>query len=107
MGKVMAGIGSIIDDAHRYESSGLFNYFKGDRKISILAMSNNINATRFSMDEMFDNMGGGRSQLLSFGGRQSGFGGSSGLTRTNMAGFNYSRSEEHTSELQSRPHLVC
>src|SRR5690606_28896747 len=39
---------------------------------------------------MFDNMGGGRSQLLSFGGRQSGFGGSSGLTRTNMAGFNYS-----------------
>lgn len=90
MGKVMAGIGSIIDDAHRYESSGLFNYFKGDRKISILAMSNNINATRFSMDEMFDNMGGGRSQLLSFGGRQSGFGGSSGLTRTNMAGFNYS-----------------
>lgn len=90
MGKIMAGIGSIIDGTNRYESSGLFNYFKGDRKISVLAMSNNINATRFSMDEMFDNMGGGRSQLLSFGGRQSGFGGSSGLTRTNMAGFNYS-----------------
>src|SRR5690606_35480228 len=85
MGKIMAGIGSIIDGTNRYESSGLFNYFKGDRKISVLAMSNNINATRFSMDEMFDNMGVGRSQLLSFGGRQSGFVGSSGLTRTIMS----------------------
>lgn len=90
MGKVMAGIGSIMDNSNRYESSGLLNYFQGNRKISILAMSNNINSTGFSMDEIFDNMGGGRSQMYSFGGRMGGFGSSSGLTRTNMAGFNYS-----------------
>ena len=93
MGKLMAGIGSVIDDANRYESSGLFNYFKGDRKISLLAMSNNINATSFSMDEIFDNMGGGRSQLLTFGGRSGGPGGfkrNTGITRTNMGGVNYS-----------------
>lgn len=90
MGKVMAGIGSIMDNSNRYESSGLLNYFQGNRKISILAMSNNINSTGFSMDEIFDNMDGGRSQMYSFGGRMGGFGSSSGLTRTNMAGFNYS-----------------
>lgn len=88
MGKVMAGIGSVIDNANRYEASGLFNYFQGDRKISVLGMSNNINSTSFSMDELFDNMGGGRSQYFSFGGRS--FGGNSGLTRTNMGGVNYS-----------------
>ena len=91
MGKITAGIGSIIDGSNRYESSGLINYFKGDRRISVLAMSNNINSTSFSMDDVFDNMGGGRSQFLGFGGRSGGRqGSSSGLTRTNMAGFNYS-----------------
>lgn len=93
MAKLSAGIGSIIDDANRYESSGLINYFKGNRKISVLASSNNINSEGFSMDELFDNMGGGRSQMFSFGGRSGGsggFGSSTGLTRTNMAGLNYS-----------------
>lgn len=93
MAKLMAGIGSIVDGSNRYESSGLLNYFQGDRKISILASSNNINSTGFSMDEIFDNMGGGRSQMFSFGGRSGGpggFGSSTGITRTNMVGLNYS-----------------
>lgn len=93
MAKLMAGIGSMVDDKNRYESSGLLNYFKGERKISILASSNNINSTGFSMDEIFDNMGGGRSQMFSFGGRSGGpggFGSSTGITRTNMIGANYS-----------------
>ena len=88
-GKVMAGYGS----DERYESSGLINYFKGNRKISVLASSNNINATGFSMDGVFDNMGGGRSQFNSFGGRSSGglgTGSGTGITRTNMFGANYS-----------------
>lgn len=92
MAKLSAGIGSIVADANRYESSGLLNYFQGDRKISILASSNNINSEGFSMDELFDNMGGGRSQMFSFGGRSGGPGGfqsSSGITRTNMIGVNY------------------
>ncbi len=91
--KINAGIGSIVDNANRYESSGLLNYFQGNRKISVLASSNNINSEGFSMDELFDNMGGGRSQMFSFGGRSGGFGGfgsSTGITRTNMIGLNYS-----------------
>ncbi|WP_177762312.1 outer membrane beta-barrel protein [Flavobacterium sp. I3-2] len=88
-GKVMAGYGT----DERYETSGLVNYFKGNRKISVLASSNNINSSGFSMDGVFDNMGGGRSQFNSFGGRSSGGLGSgtgSGITRTNMLGVNYS-----------------
>jgi hypothetical protein len=51
-GKIMGGYGS----QERYESSLLLNYFKGERKISVLASSNNINSIGFSMDEIFDNM---------------------------------------------------
>lgn len=93
MAKLNAGIGSIVDNANRYESSGLLNYFQGNRKISVLASSNNINSEGFSMDELFDNMGGGRSQLFSFGGRSGGpggFGSNTGIIRTNMVGVNYS-----------------
>ena len=89
MGKIMGGLGT----DERYEASGLFNYFQGDRKISVLAQSNNINSTGFSMDEIFDNMGGGRSQAFSFGGRSGGpggFGSTTGITQSNMAGLNYS-----------------
>lgn len=90
-GKFMGGYGT----NERYESSGLLNYFKDKRKVSILASSNNINATGFSMDEVFDNMGGGRalyssansnlgvSRLL-FGG-----GDDTGITRSNLIGINY------------------
>lgn len=91
-GKVMAGTGS----DKRYESSGLANYFKNKTKISVLASSNNINSTGFSMDEIFDNMGGGRSRSMwvngdgsfAINGRR--FGGNTGITRSNMVGINYS-----------------
>ncbi|MFM2229860.1 MAG: hypothetical protein RL607_1118 [Bacteroidota bacterium] len=90
-GKVMAGGGS----DKRYESSTLINYFNDKRKISVLASSNNINATGFSMDEIFDNMGGGRNTSIwmsdnggfSINGRR--FGGNNGITHSNLAGVNY------------------
>ncbi len=82
-GKFMGGYGS----DKRYEGSVLANYFKGKQKISVLASSNNINASGFSMDEVFDNMGGGRGRSGSFG--SSGSGGS-GITQSNMVGLNYS-----------------
>ena len=91
-GKVIAGTGS----DKRYESSGLANYFKNKTKISVLASSNNINSTGFSMDEIFDNMGGGRSRSMwingdgSFGINGRRFGGNTGITRSNMIGINYS-----------------
>lgn len=90
-GKAMLGMGS--DD--RYESSLLFNTFKGDRKLSVLGSSNNINSIGFSMDEIFDNMGGGRNQSIwtsddgSFSINGQRFGGSSGITQSHMLGLNY------------------
>lgn len=90
-GKVNAGYGT--DD--RYESSMLFNYFKDTQKISILGSSNNVNSIGFSMDEIFDNMGGGRNSSIwvndngSFGINGMQFGGSTGITQSNMMGVNF------------------
>ncbi len=89
-GKFTAGVGT--DD--RYESSGLINYFKDDQKFSFLGSSNNINSVGFSMDEIFDSMGGGRNMYSSsdgsfnIDGQQ--FGGGNGITKSNMIGVNYS-----------------
>ena len=95
-GKVMGGYGT--DD--RYEASFIFNYFKGNRRVSILSSSNNINSPGFSMNELFDGMMGGRGgynfsgygsigSSFSFNGVQ--FGGTgSGITKSNVAGVNYS-----------------
>ncbi|MXN91091.1 outer membrane beta-barrel protein [Flavobacterium sp. Sd200] len=90
-GRAMAGYGS----SERYESSALVNYFKGARKISLLASSNNINSTGFSMNEIFDNMGGGRNMNVwtsddggfNINGMQ--FGGGKGITLSNIIGLNY------------------
>ncbi|MFP9114053.1 carboxypeptidase-like regulatory domain-containing protein [Flavobacterium sp. RHBU_3] len=78
----------------RYEHSMLANYFKGQRKISVLASTNNINSTGFSMDEIFDNMSGGRSMSAwsngsSFNINGMQFGGGNGITRTDIMGANY------------------
>jgi len=80
-GKFMGGYGT--DD--RYESSFIVNFFKNNRKISLLGSSNNINAPGFSMDEVFDNMGGGRNNPGAVNRGQA-----SGITTSNLFGFNYS-----------------
>lgn len=91
-GKATAGYGS----DERYESSMMLNSFKGEQKISILASSNNINSVGFSMDEIFDNMGGGgRSRSVyysddgSFGINGMRFGGNTGITQSHLGGLNY------------------
>lgn len=90
-GRVTGGYGS----DNRYESSLLLNYFKDKRKISFLGSSNNINSTGFSMNEIFDNMRGGRNQSIyisddgSFGINGMNFGGGRGITRSHMLGVNY------------------
>ncbi|RAR47585.1 TonB-dependent receptor [Flavobacterium lacus] len=90
-GKIMGGYGS----DERYESSLLLNWFKGEQKISVLASANNINSVGFSMNEIFDNMGGGRNMSVyssddgSFGINGMNFGGSNGLTTSNLVGVNY------------------
>lgn len=93
--KAMAGYGT----DERYESSLMLNYFKGDARLSILGSSNNINSVGFSMNDIFDNMSGGRNRSVymsdngSFGINGINFGGSgSGITRSDIGGINYSDS---------------
>ncbi|HEU4497471.1 MAG TPA: TonB-dependent receptor, partial [Flavobacterium sp.] len=90
-GKFTGGYGT----DSRYEASGLLNYFKDKQKISFLGSSNNINATGFSMDEIFDAMGGGRNRSVqtrsdgTFNINGMEFGGGSGITQSSMAGLNF------------------
>lgn len=83
-GKFMGGYGT----DKRYETSGIASYFKGKRQITAILSSNNINASGFSMDDVFDNMGGGRNNGMRVGGLSSG-GNSAGITRSSSAGLNY------------------
>lgn len=83
-GKALVGYGS----DERYESSGIINYFKNKTKVSVLASANNINSVGFSMDEVFDNMGGGRNGSRVFNGQNSGS--KFGITESNLVGVNYS-----------------
>ena len=92
-GKALAGYGS----DERYESSGIINYFKNKTKVSVLASANNINSVGFSMDEVFDNMGGGRNGSRmwvngdgSYWYNGQNFGSSTGITESNLVGVNYS-----------------
>ncbi|MCW4469539.1 TonB-dependent receptor [Flavobacterium sp. MFBS3-15] len=80
-GRVTGGYGS----DGRYEVSGLLNYFKDKRKISVLGSSNNINSSGFSMDEIFGSVGRGAGprSLVSGGGN------APGITISNTAGVNY------------------
>jgi hypothetical protein len=92
--KVLGGYGT----DERYESSMMLNYFKGNQRISILGSSNNINSTGFSMNEIFDNMGGGRNNSYwansdgAFGMNGMRFGGGSGITQSHLGGISYSDS---------------
>jgi len=90
-GKVLGGYGS----DERYESSLMMNFFKNKQKISVLASANNINSTGFAMDEVFDNMGGGRNAK---GGSQGASSGGKGITQSTMAGINYS--DDWTKDLE-------
>lgn len=90
-GRFMGGYGS----DERYESSALMNYFNGSKRISLLASSNNINSSGFSMDDIFGSMAGGRNMPLyasengNFYINGMSFGGS-GITRSNIFGLTYS-----------------
>lgn len=99
-GKVYAGYG--YED--KYQSGGNINYFDGDRRLSIIGMSNNINIQNFSSEDLVGLTG--NSDRGGFGGR--GFGGgrggpnwgganqdftvpsSGGIAQTHAIGLNYS-----------------
>lgn len=95
-GKVYAGYGT--DD--KYITGGNLNIFNGDRRISILGLSNNINQQNFSTEDILGATGG--SQGRGGGGRGSGapgggnaannflVGQQGGIAKTHALGFNYS-----------------
>lgn len=72
-GKVYAGYGH----KEKYQAGGNINFFDGNRRISILGMSNNINIQNFSTDDILGAMGGGNSGRGGGGGR-GGMGGGGG-----------------------------
>ncbi len=101
-GKLVAGIGL----AGKYQLAGNLNIFNGDRRISILAQTNNVNIQNFAIDDIMGvagsegrRRGGGRMSgggPGSFDGRGSGGGPGNflvpqqgGLTTTHAAGVNY------------------
>lgn len=81
-GKFLAGVGT----DGRYESSFIVNVFNKKQKISVLGSSNNINSSGFTMDDVFDGMGGGRNNRSGNKSTVSG----KGITQTNLLGLNYS-----------------
>ncbi len=95
-GKFYAGYGT----NDRYQSGGNFNLFSGNRRITILALSNNINQQNFAMQDLFGGGataprmpmgGGGRGGRGEGGGDMSNFmvGQQTGISQTNSVGLNY------------------
>ncbi|MCC6582918.1 MAG: TonB-dependent receptor [Chitinophagales bacterium] len=102
-GKFYAGYGG---PDNRYNVGLNFNSFKGDRRFSILAMSNNINQQNFNIQDLVGatgsgNSGGGQGSGSRGGGGQGGRGGNNtlgnflvgqqnGIATTTALGLNYS-----------------
>ncbi|MGL4412378.1 MAG: outer membrane beta-barrel protein [Bacteroidales bacterium] len=95
-GKLSAGYGT----EGRYQAGANVNIFNGDRRISILGMSNNVNQQNFSQEDLAGVMSAQGGQRRGPGGGPGGpRGGGSGqnfmigqlqgVTNTNAIGFNY------------------
>jgi hypothetical protein len=68
-GKLYGGYGSSTDAFDsRFTAGGNVNFFSGDRRISLIGMSNNINQQNFSIQDILGLMGGGGNQTRAFGG---------------------------------------
>lgn len=97
-GKIYAGYGT--DD--RYNAGGNVNIFKGDSRISIIGMSNNVNQQNFSNEDILGVLGNGGGRGGMRGGPGGGHGGrgggasnfmvgqQNGITKTSAFGINYS-----------------
>lgn len=98
-GKLYTGYGT----DERYTAGGNMNFFNGDRRITLLGMSNNINQQNFSSEDVLGLSGGGGRGGGGAGGRgggRGGFGGggannfmvgqTGGISTTNSFGVNYS-----------------
>ncbi|WP_221393163.1 outer membrane beta-barrel protein [Dyadobacter sp. NIV53] len=87
-GKVFAGIG--LDG--RYQAGGNVSFFKGDQRISVIGLSNNINMQNFSSQDLLGVSGSSGGNARGGGGGASNnflVGNQSGITGTNSFGLNY------------------
>lgn len=107
-GKLYAGYGYITDS--RYTAGASVNYFDGNRRLSLIGMSNNVNLQNFDMQDLLGvtgSSGGGRGGMRGGmgGGRRPGGGGGNwgnsaasnfmvgqqgGISTTHSVGLNYS-----------------
>lgn len=89
-GRIYAGYGT--DD--RYSAGGNINIFKGDRRISLVGLFNNVNQQNFSSEDLGGSGGGGGGRPGGAGGRggAANFGGgqANGIITTKSMGLNYS-----------------
>lgn len=85
-GKVYGGGGN----RDRYETGGLFNMFRDTLQLSVIAMSNNLNKTGFSSQDLYSNGGFNRSgsDALWNGSVQLGGRGWGGIEKVTSSGFN-------------------
>jgi hypothetical protein len=85
-GKAYAGYG--YED--KYQLGGNINYFDGDRRLSFIGMSNNINVQNFAAEDILGAMGGstggGRGGAMMGGGRGGMMGGGGGRPMGAMGG---------------------
>lgn len=96
-GKVYAGYGTTDKNFSEglYSAGGNINFFKGDRRISLIGLSNNINQQNFSSDDLMGltgSSGGNRGGQRGGGGNTGNFlvGQQNGITQTHSVGLNYS-----------------
>ena len=98
-GRIYAGVG----EDGRYTAGGSINSFNGNRKLSLIGLSNNINQQNFSNEDLLGvsssgggqggggNRGGGGGRGGNGGGGSSNFsvGAQGGISTTHSAGLNY------------------
>lgn len=102
-GKLYAGYGT--DD--RYTAGGNINFFKGNRRIALIGMSNNINQQNFASEDITSMSGVQMGGMSGRGGRwgqsSSPFmtSGSSGINTTHSFGVNYNNEWKKKAKLSS------
>jgi hypothetical protein len=109
-GRVYAGGGADapgngISPDFKYNGGGNINYFEGDRRISLIGLSNNVNVQNFSSQDLLGISGGSGGRNFGGGGRRGGggpggpggpggnafnMGQQEGISKTNAIGLNYS-----------------
>ena len=90
-GKIFGGVGKSIEgsgDDIKFQGGGTYNTFSGDRRVSILAQSNNINEQNFAVEDILGMMpSGGRGGMRSMG--DFFVADQDGIVTSHMLGLNY------------------